>query len=450
MTTTTNHPSASSHEGAASRESTASHPNATQRTNESQDAAVRDMYAAYPYPAGPPALRSGYDVRHLLSRGRLSRTDTGAAQRRPRVLDAGCGRGAGLIGEACVQPHVDYLGIDLNTRALADVNERAHQRGLANVRTAEIDLETLEGLAVPDGGFDVIRSSGVIHHLADPKAALARLADTALALHGIITLMVYGREGRAPIGRVARAVQAATDAKAPMAERLVAARALCTAIADPHDRDCPFADAARVPDVEFVDRYLHPRERYFGLVELIEMVTAAGLVPLEMCDGEFWSPARWIADPAALATVERLPAIEQLAAVDAIARPARLEMLLCRPENGPRIAPSTADALAAPLLVNGEARFVVGTRLAPSGLRVESVQVARHGGEPAPLPAGPVSLAAWILSTTEGPFLGRELVAALTERGVPAVEAERTLGELLAADLVFAPHTCDLPEATGR
>jgi|GEM_PF-634308 len=407
------------------------------------DAAVRDMYAAYPYPAGPPALRAGYDVRHLLSRGRLSRTDTGAAGRRLRVLDAGCGRGVGLIGEASVQPEVDYLGIDLNTRALADVERQAHERGLTNVRTAEVDLATLDGLEVPEGGFDVIRSSGVVHHLDDPTAALARLADTALAPHGIVTLMVYGREGRAPIGRVARVVQAGTDPALPMDARIAAARALCTAVADPTDAACPFTEAARCPEVEFVDRYLHPRERYYGIVDLIEAVTEAGFVPLELSDGELWSPARWIEDARVRASVERLPAAQQLAAVDAIACPARLEALLCLPGNGPREALSAHDLADHALFVNGEVRFVVSTRVAPSGLRVEQVEVARHGGEPTALPSGPLSLAAWILSTTEGPFTGRDLVRALTERGVPAAEAERTLGELFAADLVYAPHPCD-------
>lgn len=409
------------------------------------DRAVHALYDAYPYPAGAPTLRVEYDVRQVLSRLRLSRGESGAHSRPLRVLDAGCGRGVGLLAEASVQPDIEYLGIDLNTRALAEVDEQARARGLSNVRTAEVDLVTLEGLEVPEGGFDVIRSSGVIHHLDDPTAALERLASTALAPHGAVTLMVYARAGRARITRVARAVQAATDSELPLAERVEHARALCRAVADVASLDCPFADAARCPDAEFVDRYLHPRERTYDVVELVEMVTDAGLVPVQLSDGERWSPAAHIDDPAVLARVEARPALEQLVAVEALAPPDRHEALLCAPGNGPRPPLSAPEALGAPLLVNGHVRFRVDTRVAPSGLRVERVAIARRDGEPTPLPVGPVTLAAWLLSTTTGPFAGRDVVAGLTERGVPEEAARRALGELLGAGVVYSPHACDLP-----
>lgn len=413
------------------------------------DQRVRALYDAYPYPAGPPALRVDYDVRQVLSRLRVSRADTGSAGRPLRVLDAGCGRGVGLLGEASVQPDIEYLGIDLNTRALAEVEREADTRGLHNVRTAEIDLATLDGLEVPDGGFDVIRSSGVIHHLDDPAAALERLASVALAPHGAISLMVYARRGRAAIQRVAGAVQAAIDPALPLDRRIALARDLCRAVADPTSTDCPFADATRCGDVEFVDRYLHPRERSYDVIELVEMITDAGLVPFQLGDGESWSPASRIADPATLAHVEARPALEQLAAMDAIAPPDRHEVLLCLPGNGPRQLPTIDDLLGSALLVNGHVRFRVETRIAPNGLRVEQVRVALRDGEPELLPPGPISLGAWILSTSDIVFTGRDLVTSLTERGVPADAAHQTLAELFVRGILHAPHPCDLP-STAR
>ena len=44
---------------------------------------------------------------------------------------------------------------------LADAGQKAAQMGLRNITFLEVDLMTLDGLDVPEGGFDVIISSGV-------------------------------------------------------------------------------------------------------------------------------------------------------------------------------------------------------------------------------------------------------------------------------------------------
>ena len=59
----------------------------------------------------------------------------------------------------------------------------------------------------PAGGFDVILSSGVVHHLVDPLAGLQRLREH-LAPHGVLSLMVYGRHGRESLYRVVQGLSA--------------------------------------------------------------------------------------------------------------------------------------------------------------------------------------------------------------------------------------------------
>ncbi len=61
---------------------------------------VREFYELYPYPAdGSPTLRTGFDARYVLSLGRLQRPP----ERSLSILDAGCGRGIGLI--SCATLH---------------------------------------------------------------------------------------------------------------------------------------------------------------------------------------------------------------------------------------------------------------------------------------------------------------------------------------------------------
>ena len=183
--------------------------------------AVRAMYERFPYPAhSAPQIRVGCDVRLALSYGRLPAPD------RPlRVLDAGCGRGVGLLGMASVQPDVQFLGVDMNRVALAEVRAEVARRGMANVAVQEVDLMTLAGLEVPEGGFDLIVSSGVLHHLSDPAEGLRRLRG-ALAPHGILTVMVYGQHGREGIYRLVRAIDALIPRDRPIEERLAVGRRL--------------------------------------------------------------------------------------------------------------------------------------------------------------------------------------------------------------------------------
>src|SRR6185503_4483174 len=67
--------------------------------------------------------------------------------------------------------------------------------GLTQVRFVETDLRR-PGLRA--GSFDVVYSSGVLHHTPDPRTAFARLAQLARP-GGTIILGVYNAFARAPL-----------------------------------------------------------------------------------------------------------------------------------------------------------------------------------------------------------------------------------------------------------
>ena len=248
--------------------------------------AVRAMYTAFPYPSGAPTMRQGNDARVLLSYGARARPPG-----RPlRVLDAGCGRGVGLVGAATMQPGVEFLGIDLCGAALDEARAETARRGLKNVSLAEVDLMSLDGLAVPDGGFDVIFSSGVVHHLSDPTEGLTRLARV-LAPHGVISLMVYGRHGREALYRAVRAIDAVAPRELPLAERLRIGRALLSTAESAALTTGPWGDLRAIGDVEFVDRYLNVHETSYDVPGLFALIERAGLVQLRWVE-----PADWDAE----------------------------------------------------------------------------------------------------------------------------------------------------------
>ena len=99
-----------------------------------------------------------------------------------RVLDLGCGAGdvtfvaAGLVG-----PGGFVVGVDRSPDALARARLRAEQRGLAQVRFVEGDLND----PAPGGPFDAIVERLVLWTVPDP-AALLRKQATVLRPGGLV------------------------------------------------------------------------------------------------------------------------------------------------------------------------------------------------------------------------------------------------------------------------
>src|SRR5438874_5344632 len=70
----------------------------------------------------------------------------------PVVIDIGCGNGRFLIASAVWRRDHDHLGIDVLPLVLRYATRRANQRGLANIRFAAVDAETLVAEYLPPAG----------------------------------------------------------------------------------------------------------------------------------------------------------------------------------------------------------------------------------------------------------------------------------------------------------
>lgn len=401
--------------------------------------AVRAMYTAFPYPSGAPTMRQGNDARVLLSYGARARP----AGRPLRVLDAGCGRGVGLIGAATLQPDVEFLGIDLCAASLAEARAEAERRSLKNVRIAEVDLMSLEGLAVPDGGFDVILSSGVVHHLSNPVEGLTRLANV-LAPHGVISLMVYGRHGREALYRAVRAIDAVAPRELPLEERLRIGRALVATAESAALTAGPWSDMRAVSDVEFVDRYLNVHETSYDVPGLFDLIARAGLTLLRWVEPADWDAAALVPEGPLRELVASLPPERRYALVDALTWRPRLEAVLARADNGPRAPLDESVRDDEPLAWNPDAALRVERRNLRNRERVEGLALHVRSRDPIPIANGPVALALLALERQVTPFRVGDLVQALAQRGVAPTAARAAALELVRLEAVYRPHPADL------
>jgi SAM-dependent methyltransferase len=86
------------------------------------------------------------------------------------------------------------VGADLARASLVLGAAAAARFGLAGVQFVETDLQR-PGLR--RGAFDVVYSSGVVHHTPDPRASFARIAELARP-GGLVVLGVYNAIARIP------------------------------------------------------------------------------------------------------------------------------------------------------------------------------------------------------------------------------------------------------------
>lgn len=152
---------------------------------------VRCFYEDAPFPDYP--LRAGLSwLRTRAERSEFARLVDQAISGDARVLEIGCG--TGQMSLYLARAHRVVIGADL-ARASLELGAAAARRfELDQVQFIETDLHR-PGLR--EGSFDVVYSSGVLHHTPDPRAAFARVVRL-IRPGGMIVLGLYNAFARIP------------------------------------------------------------------------------------------------------------------------------------------------------------------------------------------------------------------------------------------------------------
>jgi ubiquinone/menaquinone biosynthesis C-methylase UbiE len=139
--------------------------------------------------------------------------DRTALQPGDGVLELACGAGGlGLAAAERVAPEGEVLLSDVAAEMVAVAADRASQRGLANVRTATLDLEDI---AQPDESFDVVLCREGLMFAVDPTRAAGEI-HRVLRPGGRAALAVWGPQEQNPwLGLVFDAVSAQVGAPIP-------------------------------------------------------------------------------------------------------------------------------------------------------------------------------------------------------------------------------------------
>ena len=109
----------------------------------------------------------------------------------PNVLVAGCGTGSHCIATTRYE-NANILAIDLSLSSLAYAKRKTMELDHKNIEFLQADILKLNKLKRK---FDIIESSGTLHHMIDPIAGLKVLVDL-LEPHGYLKLGLYSELAR--------------------------------------------------------------------------------------------------------------------------------------------------------------------------------------------------------------------------------------------------------------
>ena len=110
----------------------------------------------------------------------------------PSILIAGCGTGQQPIETASRFANCKVTAIDLSRASLAYAQRKTFELGIANIEYLQADILNLRGL---EQEFDIIESTGVLHHMADPMVGWRALVDL-LRTGGLMKIGLYSASAR--------------------------------------------------------------------------------------------------------------------------------------------------------------------------------------------------------------------------------------------------------------
>jgi tetratricopeptide (TPR) repeat protein len=123
--------------------------------------------------------------------------------RNPQILIAGCGTGQHSISTAAWIKDCDVLAIDLSLSSLAYAKRKTEELGISKIEYMQADILDLGAL---NRQFDIIESSGVLHHMDDPMAGWKALTN-CLKAGGLMKIGLYSELARSHIIQTRHEIQ---------------------------------------------------------------------------------------------------------------------------------------------------------------------------------------------------------------------------------------------------
>lgn len=229
----------------------------------------------------------------------------------PTILVAGCGTvQASVI--AYRNPRSRVVGVDLSDASLGHQRFLRERFGLTNLELYQGDLREVGRLGE---AFDLVVSTGVLHHMADPREGLAAL-KTVLAPDGAMFIMVYGAVGRTGVYLMQDVFRRMGLTQS--AEDVAFARYVLGVLPPEHPVQAFNRRALDLGyDAGVVDTFLHPQDRAYTVPQVLEWIESAGLSFQAWMEPANYEPQAYLPQPL-IDRIAPLPDLERWAAVEGV------------------------------------------------------------------------------------------------------------------------------------
>ena len=187
------------------------------------------------------------------------------------ILIAGCGTNQAAV-IAYTNPAARVVAVDVSQPSLDHEQYLKDKHGLWNL---ELRLLPIEELGTLGRDFDLVMSTGVLHHMADPKAGMKAIGSV-LRQEGVAAIMVYAKYGRIGID-ILESIFADLGLRQDY-DSVQTVRATLADLPAEHPVQ-PYLNIASDlwSDAGLVDTFLHGRQRTYDVAGCIDLATSAGL-----------------------------------------------------------------------------------------------------------------------------------------------------------------------------
>lgn len=229
------------------------------------------------------------------------------------ILIAGCGTNQAAVF-AYTNRAAKVVAVDVSQ---ASLDHERYLKDKYSLKNLELHLLPIEEVPNLNQSFDLIVSTGVLHHLAEPKAGMKALADV-MRPDAVAAIMLYARYGRAGVELMQAIFRELGLEQDEDSLRLVKQGIAALPQTHPLRRYLAIA-----PDLEFdaglVDTFLHGRDRSYTVDDCRDLVESAGLVfqdwllktsyyppTLTQPDSEFYAAVNQLAPEKIWSVMERI------------------------------------------------------------------------------------------------------------------------------------------------
>jgi SAM-dependent methyltransferase len=188
------------------------------------------------------------------------------------ILIAGCGTNQAAVF-AFSNPAAKVVAVDISRPSLEHQQYLKDKHGLANLELHRLPIEELSTLG---RDFDLVVSTGVLHHMADPLTGLKALAGCARS-DGAVALMLYAKYGRIGVELLESIFRDFGLRQDDASVQLVKDTISELPAGHPIESYLKMARDLQ-DDAGLVDTFLHGRARSYTVDECIDLVASAGLV----------------------------------------------------------------------------------------------------------------------------------------------------------------------------